>query len=64
MGEGRMKPMVPLVVEIEQEEDGRWIADIPALPGVMVYGLTPADARARVQKLALLVLVDRLANED
>ncbi|MGH2399914.1 MAG: type II toxin-antitoxin system HicB family antitoxin [bacterium] len=59
-----MKWMVPLVVEMEREEDGRWIADIPALPGVIVYGSTAEEARAKVQTLALLVLIDRLANED
>jgi len=47
-------------VELEQEEDGRWIADIPELPGVLVYGESPEDARAKVQALALRVLADRL----
>ena len=47
-------------VELEQEEDGRWIADIPGLPGVLVYGESPEDARAKVQALALRVLADRL----
>ena len=42
-------------VEIEQEEDGRWIAEVPELPGVMAYGATPAEARAHVQALALRV---------
>jgi len=53
--------MTTFEVEIEREEDGRWIADIPALPGVMVYGETLEEARARVQQLALFVLRDRLA---
>lgn len=52
--------MVPFAVEIEQEEDGRWIADVPALPGVMTYGETRKDAIARVQALALRVLADRM----
>jgi len=47
-------------VELEQEKDGRWIADIPELPGVLVYGETPEEARAKVQALALRVLADRL----
>lgn len=51
-------------VEMEWEEDGRWIGDIPALPGVIVYGSTAEEARAKVQTPALLVLIDRLANED
>ena len=47
-------------VEIEQEEDGRWIAEVPDLPGVMVYGKTRAEALSKVQALALRVLADRL----
>ncbi len=52
--------MLTFLVEIEEEEDGRWIADIPELPGVMVYGKTPDEARAKVQALALRVVADRL----
>ena len=47
-------------VEIEQEEDGRWIAEVPQLPGVLAYGASPSEARARVQALALRVVADRL----
>jgi predicted RNase H-like HicB family nuclease len=47
-------------VEIEQEEDGRWIAEVIELPGVLAYGRTPEEARARVQALALRVVADRL----
>jgi predicted RNase H-like HicB family nuclease len=49
-----------LRIEIEQEDDGRWIAEVPALPGVMVYGQSRDDALARVEALALRVLADRL----
>ena len=49
-------------VEIEQEDDGRWIAEVPDLPGVMTYGSTPEKARAKVQALALRVVADRLEN--
>ena len=49
-------------VEIEQEEDGRWLTEIPELPGVMAYGATPEEAVARAQALALRVLADRLEN--
>jgi predicted RNase H-like HicB family nuclease len=49
-----------LLVEMEQESDGRWIAEVPELPGVMAYGKSPDDARAKVQALALRVLADRL----
>jgi predicted RNase H-like HicB family nuclease len=47
-------------VEIEQEEDGRWLAEVVELPGVLAYGATPDEARAKVQALALRVLADRL----
>jgi predicted RNase H-like HicB family nuclease len=54
--------MITLSVELEQEEDGRWIAEIPELPGVLAYGESPADARAKAQALALRVVADRLEN--
>ncbi len=47
-------------VEIEQEENGRWIAEVVELPGVLAYGKTPEEAKAKVQALALRVLADRL----
>jgi predicted RNase H-like HicB family nuclease len=47
-------------IEIEREKDGRWIAEIPDLPGVMGYGKTKAAAVASVEVLALRVLADRL----
>ena len=47
-------------VEIEREEDGRWIAEVPDLPGVMVYAPTREDAIAKVQALALRVIADHL----
>jgi predicted RNase H-like HicB family nuclease len=49
-------------IEIEQEKDGRWIAEIPELPGVMVYGQTREEAVARVEALALRVLAERIEN--
>lgn len=49
-----------LVIEVEREDDGRWIAEVPSLPGVMVYGESREDALARVAALALRVLADRL----
>jgi predicted RNase H-like HicB family nuclease len=49
-----------LKVELEQEADSRWIAEVPALPGVLAYGDTPDAALARVEALALRVLADRL----
>ncbi len=49
-----------LSIELDREEDGRWIADVPELPGVMAYGTTRDDALAKVQALALRVLAERL----
>ncbi len=49
-----------LTIEIEQEEDGRWIAEVIDLPGVLSYGQSSDDAVAKVQALALRVLADRL----
>jgi predicted RNase H-like HicB family nuclease len=48
------------IVEFEREEDGRWIAEVPRLPGVMVYGQSREEAMAKVEALALRVLADRL----
>lgn len=47
-------------VEIEREKDGRWIAEVSDLPGVLAYGGTEAEAIAKVQALALRVVADRL----
>lgn len=51
-----------LPIEIEQEEDGRWIAEIDELDGVLVYGDTREDAIRNVKTLALRVVADRLEN--
>jgi predicted RNase H-like HicB family nuclease len=53
-----------LSIETEQEDDGRWIAEIMTLPGVMVYGQTREEAIARVEALALRVLADRLEHDE
>jgi len=47
-------------VEIEQESDGRWIAEVLELPGVMTYGASADEAMAKVQALALRVVAERL----
>jgi predicted RNase H-like HicB family nuclease len=47
-------------VETEQEADGRWIAEVPELPGVMAYGQSREEAIRRAQALSLRVLADRL----
>jgi predicted RNase H-like HicB family nuclease len=49
-----------LTIEIEREADGRWIAEIPALPGVLAYGVSREEAVARAKALALRVLAERL----
>ena len=54
---------VVLKVEFDREEDGRWIADIPELPGVMVYGESKQDALVKVQVLAYRVLADKIERE-
>jgi len=47
-------------IEIEREDDGRWIAEIPELPGVMAYGDSQNEAISKAEALALRVLADRL----
>jgi predicted RNase H-like HicB family nuclease len=51
-------------VEIDCEDDGRWIAEVPDLPGVMTYGQTREEAVTRVQALALRILADRLDHDE
>jgi predicted RNase H-like HicB family nuclease len=51
---------VYLTVETDREEDGRFIAEVPDLPGVLAYGATQEEAVARAQALALRVLADRI----
>jgi predicted RNase H-like HicB family nuclease len=53
-----------LNIDVEQEEDGRWIAEIIELPGVMAYGDSPEDAKLNVQALALRVVADRIENKE
>lgn len=52
------------ILDIEQEDDGRWIAEITDLPGVMAYGTTPAQASAKAKALALRVLAERMEEEE
>ena len=49
-----------LTLTIDREDDGRWIVEVPELPGVMVYGATRAEAMAKAEVLALRVLADRI----
>jgi predicted RNase H-like HicB family nuclease len=47
-------------IDIEKEEDGRWIAEVSDLPGVLAYGKTREEAIAKVEALALRVIADRI----
>ena len=59
---GKGVEAMKFLVEIEQETDGRWIAEVMELPGVMCYGKTLVEAKLRVQALALRVIADRIEN--
>jgi predicted RNase H-like HicB family nuclease len=47
-------------IECEREEDGRWLAEVPQLPGVLAYGSSADEAMAKAEILVLRVLADRL----
>ena len=51
-------------IEHEREEDGRWLAEVPELPGVLAYGATADEAMARAEVLALRVLAERLEHNE
>ena len=51
---------IMLTIEIDHEEDGRWIGEAPELLGVLVYGATEAEARNKAAALALRVIADRI----
>ena len=51
-----------MTIETEREEDGRWIAEVPDLPGVLVYSATRAGAISQAKAMALRVIADRLEN--
>ncbi len=53
-----------LRIEVDQEDDGRYLAEVVDLPGVLIYGDTREEAIARVQVLALRVLADRVEHGD
>ncbi len=55
---------VTLSIELEQEDDGRWLAEVPSLAGVMCYGADRDEAVARVQALALRVIAERLEHRE
>ena len=47
-------------IEYEREKDGRWLAEVPEIPGVLVYGATSDEAMAKAETLALRVLAERI----
>jgi predicted RNase H-like HicB family nuclease len=49
-----------LEIVFDREEDGRWIAEIASLPGVLAYGVTKTEAQSKVEALALRVIADRI----
>jgi predicted RNase H-like HicB family nuclease len=49
-----------MIIEIDREDDGRWMAEVSDLPGVMAYGQSREEALARAKALALRVMADRL----
>lgn len=51
-------------IEYEQEEDGRWLAEVAGLPGVLAYGNTPDEAMLKAEALALRVLAEKLEQEE
>ena len=51
-----------LTIETEREDDGRWLAEVPALPGVHSYGVTDVEARSKATALALRVIAERVEN--
>jgi predicted RNase H-like HicB family nuclease len=51
---------VTFTIELEQELDGRWIGEVPELPGTLLYGSTREEATTRARALAIRVLADRL----
>lgn len=53
-----------LTLECEQEVDGRWLAEVPELPGVLAYGRSANDAIAKAQVLALRVLAERIEHAE
>ena len=55
---------MPFSIEVEQEEDGRWLSEVPELPGVLAYGQSRSEAVVRAQVLALRVLADRMEQGD
>ena len=61
---GIAEVLMNFTIEHEREEDGRWLAEVPELPGVLAYGATPQEAMAKAEVLALRVLAERLEHNE
>lgn len=59
-----MDERINLSIEVEQEDDRRWIAEVMEIPGVIVYGATPEEAKAKAQALALRVIAEGLNSDN
>ena len=53
-----------ITFEVDRETDGRWIAEVPELPGVMAYGQTESEAIGHAEALALRALAERIENNE
>jgi predicted RNase H-like HicB family nuclease len=58
----RYDPIVTLSIELDREDDGRWIAEILEIPGVMCYGTTREESIGNTERLAIEVIADRIAH--
>lgn len=56
--------LVTFPIELDREPDGRWLAEVPTLPGVLCYGYSRDEAVAKVQALALRVIAERLDHQE
>ena len=59
-----MQRMSTFTIQHEREDDGRWIAEVPELPGVLAYGASADEAMAKAEALALRVLAERLEHHE
>ena len=59
-----MAPMTTFTIQHEREEDGRWLAEVPELPGVLAYGDSADEAMAKAQALALRVLAEVVPRQE
>lgn len=59
-----MLALMKFTLECEREDDGRFLAEVPELPGVLAYGKTADEAKAKAEALALRVLADQLDHSE